>query len=884
MATIGGGSIGNTRPSAQPLAAPSPRPVRGAFGEGVAAALSDLSESFADLEDSRALLNRAEKERREKLDRFKSLTALSAWEEGSKRLTQDIFTAAPADGSGVTNSVHENVEASRKKFLESVPQELRPEFDFRSSVIRDSLTTSAYSTEFKLSNAFYKSTIEQSLTDARVAIFNDPNQFDDKRLHVLGLIEQSNLSELEKQELRETAERGMEAALAKKEFTISRLPGRGTVGPADGKDVVAAGLPAFARGFLNAVAETESPGYNVLNGGATFEGYEQHPAERGIKGKESTAAGRYQFTIATWLEAAAAIGATDFSPEWQDRAAWWLAQKRYAQATGGEDLLTTLMSGNREVIKQIPEALGSTWAGLVGNKMTPDKFANFVLGSRGAAGGPTGPAQGPRLYDDPRFQHLTLDDMIALTADGELEADKLRSEQIAAEERDYEAWKTDFEFDVFNGDKGLSDIHAANADGLFRNVGDVERAIKIYKDRNEGIEDLVHATTKLQNNGLFVWTDDADRKGLNALIKADKGTERLTNLDKDYVEQGVVPLVRHVKDIPTDVVGTVEALSRRADANSLIYAFETMRQLEEAAPDAFRNRFSESAERNYELFQGMRAADYPIEDIVQRVKGFREHPQDLERLQVEADKHLKEIDFTTVADAMDTSFVSLGDPSLPPRPLDRAMFEREFIDQYRTAYTITEDADIAEKTAIKVMQRTWAPTSIGGRTYVMKHPPERSWYPTVGQSYNWIEEQLIHDVPELKDAQFYQLVADDQTRNDIERYRRAQEKGSSIDLPSYLLFKMTDEGKFVPVMREDNTPARWRGDPQPFVERAVSETSMNNMRLRHFELRQRVETLTPAEREEFDNLVKILRVPEPKPRPRRSPPEGAAGAFIFGGN
>lgn len=140
-------------------------------------------------------------------------------------------------------------------------------------------------------------------------------------------------------------------------------------------------IPAEGVTLLNAIAGTESPGYDVMNGGQRFADMSQHPLRKGqaAKGGTTSASGRYQFVRATWERAAKALGLTDFSPVSQDRAAWWLAQQDY-KANTGRDLLGDLRAGNIDLIRN---GLGSTWRGLVDN---PKKF-NAAMGRTGGTTG-----------------------------------------------------------------------------------------------------------------------------------------------------------------------------------------------------------------------------------------------------------------------------------------------------------------------------------------------------------------------------------------------------------------------------------------------------------------------------------------------------------------
>lgn len=145
------------------------------------------------------------------------------------------------------------------------------------------------------------------------------------------------------------------------------------------------------RGFLDTLAGPESGGqYDVKNGGAHFKGFAQFP-EGVAPGGTSTAAGRYQFTSPTWHSVAKTLGLKDFSPQSQDKGAWYLAATAYRARTG-RDLERDLQAGNRQ--PQIADALKGIWPSLPGGSQSRESPAEFAaaLNRNLALPAPTGPA------------------------------------------------------------------------------------------------------------------------------------------------------------------------------------------------------------------------------------------------------------------------------------------------------------------------------------------------------------------------------------------------------------------------------------------------------------------------------------------------------------
>ena len=129
-------------------------------------------------------------------------------------------------------------------------------------------------------------------------------------------------------------------------------------------------IPPEGRALLATIGGPEAGGqYNVRYGGATFNGFDDHPRVRQMittgpnAGKYSDAAGRYQFLSSTWDQERAKLGLTNFSPASQDKAAWDLAQTSY-QKLSGRDLLSDLREGGH--MSQIASALRTQWTSLPG--------------------------------------------------------------------------------------------------------------------------------------------------------------------------------------------------------------------------------------------------------------------------------------------------------------------------------------------------------------------------------------------------------------------------------------------------------------------------------------------------------------------------------------
>nr|WP_284402127.1 glycoside hydrolase family 104 protein [Acidovorax sp. SUPP2825] len=131
---------------------------------------------------------------------------------------------------------------------------------------------------------------------------------------------------------------------------------------------------AFAEG----TAGRGDDGYNILFGGAEFEGYERHPRVYVAFGNTtSSAAGRYQFLARTWDGLAAKMGLQDFGPASQDAGALELIRERGA--------LADVQAGR--TVKAINK-VAKVWASLPGAGYgQPERRLSVLLNAYARAGG-----------------------------------------------------------------------------------------------------------------------------------------------------------------------------------------------------------------------------------------------------------------------------------------------------------------------------------------------------------------------------------------------------------------------------------------------------------------------------------------------------------------
>lgn len=327
--------------------------------------------------------------------------------------------------AGLTRDYDASLAARENEFLKTVPPRFQEEVKAKLAQDRATRVGSAFVAELGLLDTADTNNLNESLNTLGSGLKGGGVSLEDAEAQWAEMVSKTSLPTENQQEFI----RQGRATLQGLEFgTVveQAAKGFGSVRSGeDGSDVVAAGLLPQERAVLNAIAKNEASNYDVWNGGSTFQGYEDHPAATSKAPGESTAAGRYQFILGTWRAATASyqkkygVKVPDFSPEWQDRVAIHWAENQFNRHYSGGTFREILASGDTKRMLIIRDVLGRQrssnpndleWRGL--GHLGDAEFIQMITGQSGFAGGGTGPATAPDIWNDSKYESLSLENKI----------------------------------------------------------------------------------------------------------------------------------------------------------------------------------------------------------------------------------------------------------------------------------------------------------------------------------------------------------------------------------------------------------------------------------------------------------------------------------------
>jgi muramidase (phage lysozyme) len=349
-------------------------PAGDAGGAAIAGAVMRLGNTLQAIGEDRA------KERVQNIEFDAQASYLQFEDQWNREAVRRAENAQPG-AAGYMEGLGKDFGKARERFLSSLPLLLRKQYEPKIIAYEARLAGKARTFEREETDRYSK----VKLADAQNALLNsqaaDPSKWQEVEKEGEALIRsRPGASAIEIDD----EARAWRKRRALQLFETRRARDEAGARAGLGVGATAGDIPPEGRALLDTIAGTESPGYNVLNGGERFSSFADHPRRRGAGGT-TTAAGRYQFVKGTWDRARNATGVPDFSPASQDKAAWWLAQADYKLRTG-RDLLADLRSGSPIVQASVRRVLSSTWEGLkyLDDKRFVDKLAAGPTSAGGA--------------------------------------------------------------------------------------------------------------------------------------------------------------------------------------------------------------------------------------------------------------------------------------------------------------------------------------------------------------------------------------------------------------------------------------------------------------------------------------------------------------------
>lgn len=392
------------------------------------------------------------------------------------------------------------------------------------------------------------------------------------------------------------------------------------------------------------------------------------------------------------------------------------------------------------------------------------------------------------IDDNPVYSNLPYEDRLALTNDAEREVAAEVSAQVQADKAQNASLVNALKIALYDGSAGQADIDTMIQKGVLTDYEDRKAADDILAARDKELRLKQLAQNMLTGQVTFAPGNEEHAKALNAFI-GPEGQQALEQKDSAYAANTLIPLIQHAQAIPTDVVDHLRGMIRSPDPTKAVWALDLMTEMQKASQKAF-DQIPESDRKDVAFWQARKGL-MKDEDLLHTLRGpvdpaeanarngLRKQGELLFSAENGALKNFDPATLFQIPGIIPFTTQSATNPGWKPAAQALANdFQTLFLDNYE----LFANVDQAKKAATDQLAAVWGVTNVGADNHLMKHPPEKA-YPTVANSFDWMETQLRAEGILQPDEQF-QLVADEQTQDEWGKtapsYRIAFEKDGVV--------------------------------------------------------------------------------------------------------
>ena len=834
---------GNTQPSGQKLGFFDGSASNEAFGAGVGRALQGLGSQVTGLGFDIGAASRAAQERQDKSARFTALKDLADFTTQTNMELEELKRNTPPDKNNYFAAAREHYEKREAEFLaRNVPPDLQEEFSFRTNSVKQSILSDAFQFEISQKDSYFREGINTVLDDAKKSIALDPTDGNvaAQESRILETIATSELPEVEKRELLKQAKVAV-AALHYKVMNREKAL-TGTQGAVF--DTIRGEEGFRSKPYRDTrTSDGSFAGYRVGYGSDTItfpdgtyrkvrptDVITREDAERDLRRRVETEFGP---------RVKSQIGADAFNALDEGSQAA-LISVAYNYGALPVSVIKASATGDKS-------KLARAVAGLGANPNRRRREAQLISGVRVASR--------DNLDTDPRYDVIPFEDRITLRQDAQKEANAQRASEAAQAKELYQTQFNELMTGIHDGRYGQTEIDNARENGWLTDINDILKAESLYEKSVEDAKNQRAFAEAFGNPNYLVTDTKEDRDLLNAGVP--DARQRISAGDTNYISDRIVPIAQWAKDIPTDVSDLLNAMARSTNAQQSQFALESLKLLQEQAPEAFNKRIDEAAQKKLDRYSVMsQYMDGPA--VQERLRGGIDAADRAlrDQLRKDASKIVVESDqYKNITNLFDTAFTF--EPSADGST--KAALQQDYQVLFQENYSVMADPEMAHEATTKQLMRIWGPTELGGRgKMLVKYPPQLMGY--LPSRENFVNMQVREELG-LKPGDTYQLKGDEQTLREFQEYR----DGRRSRLPSYWVVRFDENGQIK--MAEDGfgLATRWSfemTDGMKSMERA--EFDRKNVEYTYWKKLNEVKAAQDSSLQVPDELLDELKEAEEK--------------------